>query len=72
MRLVYNWNNEPVKIGDVVTLSKVEKVKVTYFREPHKPSSQGKVSVQSVDDEGMGREYYVSVIGATWIEREDQ
>lgn len=37
-----------------------------YFSHPHKPSSEGKVSLEN------GMEYYVSVIGAEWIEREDR
>ena len=69
MKLVYNWSNESVKIGDRVKLSDGTWVEVHYFRPPHKPSSQGKVSVKQG---GSTREYYVSVIGATWIEREDQ
>ncbi len=73
MKLVHTKTGKAVQVGDVVTLSDGEKVEVTYFREPHKSSSSGKVSVQSI---GAGRnrssEYYVGVIGAEWIEREDQ
>jgi len=69
MKLVYNFSNEPVKIGDRAKLSDGTWVTVHYFREPHKPSSQGKVTVQ---EGGTTREYYVSIIGAVWIEREDR
>ncbi len=69
MKLVYNWNNEPVKLGDRTQLSNGDWVKVHYFRKPHKPAAQGKVSVL---ENGTIYEYYVSIIGATWIEREDQ
>ena len=55
--------------GDKVTLSNGTEVKVHYFREPHKPGSQGKVTVQ---EGGSTREYYVSIIGAVWVEREDR
>lgn len=71
MRLVYKTNKEEVKVGDLVTLSDGEKCRVTYFRPPHKPCSEGKVSVRT-DGDNFDREYYVSVIGAEWIDREDR
>ena len=67
MKLVYK--DRPaveVKIGDVVFLDGEMRRKVEYFRTPHKPSSEGKVTLDN------GAEYYVSVIGAEWIEREDR
>lgn len=77
MRLVYQMTGEEVQVGDKVTLRDGELVEVTYFREPHKPSSSGKVSVRQMSDVEPGeyvcdREYYVSIIGAEWIEREDR
>lgn len=71
MRLVYTKTGTEVKEGDVVEVAHGQKVEVTYFREPHKPSSSGKVSVRYFENDGT-MEYYVSVIGAEWIEREDQ
>ena len=71
MRLVYKATGKEVKVGDVVTTSKGEKCEVTYFRPPHKPSSSGKVTVQ-FEGSNSSMEYYVSVIGAEWIEREDR
>ena len=71
MRLLYDVDQVPVTIGDVVDLKDGESVEVTYFREPHKPASSGKVSVKYIDSEQTA-EFYVSVIGATWIEREDR
>jgi hypothetical protein len=70
MRLVYKANGNEVKVGDVVTDSRGNKCVVKYFAEPHKPSSEGKIYVE--DENGFGREFYVSVIGAEWIEREDR
>lgn len=70
MRLVYDKSQEEVKVGDKVTLSSGTEVTVANFRPPHKPAASGKVSVQY--PEGHYAEYYVSVIGATWIEREDR
>ena len=70
MRLVYKATGKEVKVGDIATTFRGEKVTVEYFREPHKPSSEGKVYVK--DENGFGSEYYVGVIGAEWIEREDR
>lgn len=72
MRLVYRKNGIAVDVGDVVTLSGGDKVEVIYFREPHKPSSSGKVTVKPCGLHSMSMEYFVGVIGAIWIEREDQ
>ena len=71
MRLVYKANGKEVKVGDMVTTSRGEKCEVTYFRQPHSPSSEGKISVR-FEGNSFDREYYVSVIGAEWIEREDR
>ncbi len=70
MRLLYNKTRLPVKVGDLVELDDMV-VKIRYFREPHKPSSSGKVSVDIVNTDGE-REFYVGVIGAEWIDREDR
>ena len=71
MRLVYKATGKEVKVGDVVTTSRGEKCEVKYFRQPHKPSSEGKITVQMEGSESYN-EYYVGVIGAEWIEREDR
>jgi len=73
MRLIYKGNGNEVKIGDLVRIGNEDHV-VTFFREPHKPSSSGKVCIRWVNDDRslLGNEYYVGVIDAVWIEREDQ
>ena len=71
MKLVYKATGAEVKVGDMVETSTGAKCKVTYFRPPHSPSSEGKISVR-FDGTSFDREYYVSVIGAEWIEREDR
>lgn len=71
MRLIYKDSKQPVKIGDIVDLGKGEMVDVQYFREPHKAGSTGKVTVETVNT-GLRREYFVGIIGAAWVEREDQ
>lgn len=73
MKLVYTVieGQREVAIGDVVSLDG-ESYTVGYFRQPHKPSSEGKVTIHRDGDPRMAREYYVSVIGAKWIDREDR
>jgi hypothetical protein len=75
MKLVYTDDfcfhkaGDLVKEGDVINLESIGRCKVDYFAKPHKPSSSGKVTVKS----GHGtHEFYVGVIHAEWIEREDQ
>jgi hypothetical protein len=75
-KLVYTSGprkGEEVKVGDRVTItnSKDHKslVTVDYFAYPHKPSSSGKVTVRKGK---QTMEYYVSVIGAEWINRNDR
>ena len=65
MRLVYKATQIEVKVGDTV-LVRGAPHQVTFFRKPHKPASEGHVTL----DKDI--EYYVSVIGAEWIEREDR
>lgn len=71
MRLVYKDTGKEVQIGDKVKTVNGKEVTVTYFRPPHSPASSGKVTVKA-DDDKWSMEYYVSVIGAEWIEREDR
>ncbi len=73
MKLVYVETQQPVNVGDIVTLDRGPRVKVEFFREPYTAASSGKVSVSDVDAVSEGqREFYVGVIGAEWIEREDR
>lgn len=79
MRLVYTneayvpdeLKGKEVHVGDKARTFRGEPCVVTYFRLPHKSSSSGKVTV-CFGNEDIGSEYYVGVIGAKWIEREDQ
>lgn len=71
MKLVYKDTNREVKVGDSVILFDGTVGKVTYFRPPHKSSSSGKISVR-LNGDSFDSEYFVSVIGAEWIEREDR
>lgn len=68
--LVYTATQEPVKVGDVVQINGMSAV-VDYFPHPHKPASSGKVSVSFRGDSRSTAEYFVSVIGAHWINRDD-
>jgi hypothetical protein len=72
MRLVYEKNGKEVKVGDTVHLDSGAYT-VWYFDKPHKPASSGKVFIRPISNEnGFSHEYYVGVIGAVWIEREDR
>jgi len=73
MKLIYTKTGKEVVVGDEVTRDDGEVLVVTYYREPHKSASEGKVSVcHPGGDEFSSMEYYVSIIGAEWIEREDR
>lgn len=72
MKLIYEQTGKEVAVGDVVTLKNKGDYTVTIIQKPHKPSSTGRVYIRPVDGEGADREYFPSVIGAKWIEREDQ
>lgn len=72
MRLVYTATKAEVKVGDIVEMVRGGKRKVVYFAPPHKPASEGKVTVAPPHRLTQTFEYYVSIIGAEWIEREDR
>ena len=73
MRLIYLSNDEEVKQGDIVEIRGI-KHKILDFSPPHKPSSSGHIYVQRFTDTSSRdvNRYYVGVIGAEWIEREDR
>lgn len=71
MRLVYTASGKPVAMGDTVTLDGQAHT-VMFFRPPHRPASSGKIVVAPTGNPRAANEYYVSVIGAQWIDREDQ
>lgn len=68
MRLVYEGTQREVRVGDQVRLDE-RTWKVIGVGEPHKPASTGRVYLRS---EGYEQGFFPSVIGAVWIEREDQ
>lgn len=73
MKFVYKATGKPVKLGDTVVLRDGQGFTVDYFREPHKPDSEGKVTLLAEGAQRPhGTEFYASVIGAEWIEREDR
>jgi hypothetical protein len=70
---------DPVEVGDKVNIAfregeKPEWVYVVYFAPPRSTASSGKVTVTKTKKPRgpEGQEYYVSAIGAEWIEREDR
>ena len=77
MKLIYTLPHgknikvgQEVKVGDKALTFRGEPVTVEYFVPPHKSGSSGKVTVK--DTEGNMREYFVGVIDAEWIDREDR
>lgn len=71
MRLVYTATQEPVALDDTVTTAKGDNLVVKGFIKPRHAGSTGRVIVGG---EGFTEttDYYPSVIGAEWIEREDR
>jgi hypothetical protein len=71
MKLVYESTGVEVKTGDVVHV-KGTPYFVMETREPHKPSSTGRVFCKAMNDQGWVNEWFPSVIGADWIDRKDR
>lgn len=68
MKLVYSATQKPVIAGDSI-MFEGKRAKVVYFAPPRSLASSGKVTIEVGKQQ---REYYVSIIGAEWIEREDR
>ena len=72
MQLVYDWSvDAPVQVGDVVHVRGIPYT-ILAIREPHKPSSTGRVICQSMTEEKWLTVWFPSVVKAHWIDREDQ
>jgi len=72
MRLVYDGSDgAPVECGDTVHV-KGTPYYVMSIVKPHKLASTGRVLCKAMTEEGWICEWFPSVIGATWIEREDR
>lgn len=72
MKLVYKDTGKEVEAGDIGTFGNTdEEYEVIYFAKPHSPNSSGKVTVRQPDAD-FDDEFFVGVIGAEWIEREDR
>lgn len=72
MRLIYEGSdNAPVKLGDTVHVDGTPYYVMSIVK-PHKPASTGRVLCKAMTEEAWVCEWYPSVIGAKWIEREDQ
>lgn len=71
MKLIYKKSGKQVQVGDHVETSKGIEVEVLHFSEPARPNSSGKVRVRSTE-RGWSQQFFVGVIGAEWIEREDR
>jgi len=67
MKLVYESTGVEVKTGDVVHVRGVPYF-VMETREPHKPSSTGRVLCKAMSDNAWLNEWYPGVIGAEWVD----
>ena len=67
MKLVYSKSGKEVKTGDVVHIDG-EPYYIMETREPHKPSSTGRVFCKAMGERGWARELYPSVVGAEWVD----
>lgn len=73
MKLVYECDGQlgdEVKVGDRVLINETSHV-ITHILKPHKPASTGRVVVRD-ELTHQDSSYFPSVVGAKWIEREDQ
>jgi len=71
MRLIYEKTGVEVKIGDTVEVGG-GKATIERIDKPWKPSSTGRVGVRYPGGSLSYREYFPNVVGAKWVEREDQ
>lgn len=69
MKLIHIRTGKEAKAGDLVTKDDGQQGVIDSFSKPHKPSSEGKVYV---DTNVRKQENYASVWGLKWIEREDR
>jgi len=67
MKLVYYSTGSEVKTGDVVHVDG-KPYYVMDMREPHKPSSTGRVLCKAMDERAWVHEWYTSVIAAQWVD----
>lgn len=67
MKLINQKTKNAVKVGEMVTSFRGETAIVTGWREPHKPSSTGRVHVQ---ERGYGSvmEFFPSVYGLIFVD----
>ena len=70
MKLVYKESGKEVQVGDVVILKDGTTALIDSFSKPHKPASSGLVYITTDTESQVS--YYVGVIDAEWIEREDR
>lgn len=69
MRLIHKKTGETVQRGDVVTLSRGERVVIKGWCMPHKPSSTGRIYVREQGDLNDEREYFPDIAGCEWVDR---
>jgi hypothetical protein len=66
MKLIKETTGQELKIGDTVKTFDGEEAVLKGFREPHKPSSTGRVYVR-LSERSFDEEFFPSVIGAKFV-----
>jgi hypothetical protein len=69
-KLINEKTGSEIQVGDKLLCFRGEEYILQGFKEPHKPSSTGRVYVKAVlpdGREGMSREFFPSVVGAKII-----
>lgn len=73
MKLIFEATGKEVHIGDRAITSRGRTCTVTAIQRPRNPASTGLVYLApNMIAASRSQGYYPSVIGAVWIEREDQ
>jgi hypothetical protein len=67
MKLISKTTRKELLIGGVVHDFRNDAHILIDARPPHKPSSEGFVTLRSMDEKAFTHEYYAGVIDAEWV-----
>ena len=66
LKLISKTTGEELRVGEVVHDFRNDPHVLIDARAPHKPSSEGFVTLRSMDEKAFVAEYYAGVIDAEW------